>query len=302
MYDAPATTMIPSVLPPVRPMRDTLEALGFLHTGSWQFDAARSGLAWTEIDGRQAVLDAKNALYAFCEGETVRYIGKTTRSIRQRFQGYRRPGSTQATNRRCNAKIRVILEGGGTVDILVLADLHQLQWSFLKVNLAAGLEDALIDHFDPPWNATQGGRRRSETAEREAEQAVEDGNAAGDGAISTPPEADQASVDFSIRLGPTYYRLGYINPGIDASRRLGGHGELLSVCLGTLAAVVTSRIDRTANANGSVRILGNNMEIARWFQNNFDLGEIVAARILDPHRILLLAKTSRAAPSSGTEA
>lgn len=274
--------------------RETIEELGFVRVGAWRLAPGGGSLDWDEIEGQQAALDAQNALYAFCEGAIVRYIGKTTRSIRRRFQGYRTPGATQATNRRCNERIRAVLKRDGTVDILVLPDLHQLQWSFLKVNLAAGLEDALIGHFDPEWNSSKGGKRLTETAEREA---TEDAPSTIDVAVS-PSARPSPRAWFTIRLGRTYFNLGYINAGVSASKNLGEHNELASIYLGSLETLVTSRIDRAANLNGSVRFIGNNSAIADWFQANFEEGDEVTAEILDRHRILLLAKPSTAAAPS----
>ena len=87
---------------------DSLFAVGFVHVGKWapcetfltyELDRATEAQA-------KPLLDVSNALYAFCRGEAVLYIGKTTQSLRKRLTGYCKPGKSQATNIRCHAKIR----------------------------------------------------------------------------------------------------------------------------------------------------------------------------------------------------
>ena len=94
--------------------------------------------------------------------------------------------------------------------------------------------------------------------------------------------------DFKITLGPTYYEQGYINPGVAASRLFGDHGEPLVVYLGSREDYVQSRIDTRANQNGTVRVVGRNQQIAKWFRTHFDPGDVVNARVLDRNHLLLL--------------
>jgi hypothetical protein len=42
------------------------------------------------------------------------------------------------------------------VEVYVLPDSGLLYYGGFHVNLAAGLEDALIDSLDPPWNGARG--------------------------------------------------------------------------------------------------------------------------------------------------
>jgi hypothetical protein len=53
------------------------------------------------------------------------------------------------------------------------------------------------------------------------------------------------------------------------------------VYLGNESEQVDSVINRTANANGSVRVVGNNRSIAEWFQRNFKPGDVVEAKVQD---------------------
>ncbi len=97
---------------------------------------------------------------------------------------------------------------------------------------------------------------------------------------------------FQIKLGAAYYNQGLINPGSDASQILGDHGDPVIVYLGTQAEQVDSVINRTANANGSVRIVGNNRRIADWFKRYFRAGDVVEARVQDPRHVLLMLPQS----------
>ena len=78
--------------------RDILHALGFVDLAVWQ----RSGEHINyRLDGERAsanelLLDEPNALYAFVRGDAVQYIGKTGRSVKKRFTGYRKPGNRSA--------------------------------------------------------------------------------------------------------------------------------------------------------------------------------------------------------------
>jgi hypothetical protein len=96
---------------------------------------------------------------------------------------------------------------------------------------------------------------------------------------------------FSVRLGIAYYYHGIINPGVDASHYLGNDGDPVIVYLGSEAEQVDSVINRSANPNGSVRIVGNNRRIAEWFQQHYKFGETVEAKVRDPQHILLMMPT-----------
>jgi hypothetical protein len=113
----------------------------------------------------------KNALYAFYEATSILYIGKTARSIEKRFVGYRDPGKTRATNWKCHQRIRRLLNQKKTVRIMVLPDETNLQWGSFRINLAAGLEDALVEALRPELNG-KGANRVTESEQLEAEAAA----------------------------------------------------------------------------------------------------------------------------------
>ena len=277
---------------------NTLLNIGFRDIGEWFKPVGKDGLDY-RLDGPNELgnlplMDSRSALYAFVQDSDVQYIGKTARTIRKRFVGYKKPASGQHTNLRCNAKIAEQLRNGSAVRIYVFnADpqIANLYYAGFAIDLAAALEDSLIDKFSPPWN---GGEKKkiTETAEHERADAG-DPLVVQDEVPLSVPEMDPSAVgiaSFQIRLGATYYNQGLINPGVDASRHLGEHDDAITVYLGTTDNPLISRIDRKANANGNVRLVGGNRAVANWFQANFSQGENVEARVLDRNSILLLLK------------
>lgn len=245
----------------------------------------------------------RNALYAFVQDDAVNYIGKTARSIRKRFIGYCTPGKTQATNWRYHHNIKALLKKDSSVRILVFTPISHLRYGEFEIDLAAGLEEALIMMSKPPWNGRDGTRTVTEEAEREAsEEAKVDsarGTASAQGSsnfrdvrtnISGVPSSPRGTI-FEIKLGSAYYDQGFINPGTDASQYLGRHGDRVIVYLGSESEQIDSVINRTANPNGSVRIGGNNRRIAEWFRRHFQPGEVIRARVQDAQHILLLPRS-----------
>lgn len=142
---------------------------------------------WEVVDGRklkdvgddaevwEALKEPKNALYAFCADDEVLYIGKTARSLEKRFTGYRDPGNTQATNRKCHDEIRRLIRSGKIVRILVLPDQTHLHWGEFRISLAAGMEDSLVERLQPRLNGKNAKQLKteSEMIEEQAEALTE---------------------------------------------------------------------------------------------------------------------------------
>jgi hypothetical protein len=251
--------------------RETLLNLGFLDVAKWRLSGEEIAC---DLDGERAaanqvLLDDPNALYAFLQGDAVQYIGKTTRGVRRRFVTYRRPGKGQRTNLRCNAKIKEALKTGAEIRVLVFAPITHLRYLDFEINLAAGLEDSLIKAFDPPWNGRE--RDKPITEEAEREEAEEETGAEAPETVEPEPSAARPAnrpplTSFKIKLGQAYFEQGLINPGVDASRHLGVDGEHLQVLFEDGSEPVLSRINRSANPSGGVRVVGRNRQIAEWFR------------------------------------
>ncbi len=104
-----------------------------------------------------------------------------------------------------------------------------------------------------------------------------------------PQTGAQPLAIFTITLGTAYYDQGLVNPGVDASRLLGADGEPVEVMFDDGTDPVVSVINRRANPNGTVRIVGHNRQIADWFRRHFQRGDLVKAQVLGANHILLMA-------------
>lgn len=126
---------------------ERLQSIGFRCSGSWALDEA-GGIKVTLTENAQTA----NALYAFVLNEDVVYVGKTTQQLRRRLYGYQNPRITQRTNVRGNKAIFIELSAKKKVDIFVLADNGLVRFGGFHLNLAAALEDSLINDLRPLWN------------------------------------------------------------------------------------------------------------------------------------------------------
>ena len=126
---------------------ERLEAIGFRRCGLWN-PGASGGITITITEHAQSA----NALYAFVSQGEVLYIGKTTQQLRKRLYGYQNPRSTQVTNVRGNKAIEDMLLTKQQVEVFVLPDNGLLRFGGFHLNLAAALEDSLINDLRPKWN------------------------------------------------------------------------------------------------------------------------------------------------------
>ena len=275
-----------------------LVELGFEPAATWHLAGEWLGYRYVEGAGDRMAsrFAVSNALYAFCDGNHVLYIGKTSQTLRKRLAGYCKPGSTQSTNRKCHALIKDAINAGKVIEVLAFAPPEDLMFRGFAINLAGGLEDTLIGHFAPPWNGGSKAVKVTESAEREAGQLAQD-RVMDDALAEQPVEIAR----FTIPLTPTYFSKGIINPGQAVSVFFGEADSLLTVLFSDGTPAVTTRIDRRANTNGSVRLVGGNQAVARWFRRHFRPGDVVTARILGPYLIELMAApiTPEAAGAGG---
>lgn len=108
-----------------------------------------------------------NSLYAFaCDGEVL-YIGKTTKTLSKGFAGYCEPISGRSADKRLQQAIIKLMRQRKEVRILVLPPTVPLKWGDYPINLAAGLEDALVEAFKPQWN---GGNKKFLTESQQIEE------------------------------------------------------------------------------------------------------------------------------------
>lgn len=240
--------------------------IGFTPTGHWLVEA--------ELLKYELAQHAKqkNVLYAFvCDGE-VMYVGKTIQTLKQRMTGYAKPHPSQTTNQRNHERIRELLSQGKAVEILVLPDTGLMHYGQFHLNLAAALEDSLIQVIDPPWN---GGKIRDDAGEVATMAEVED--------------APALRPRFFITLHPTYLRTGFFNVGVDHQTLLGRDRETIEFYLGDAPQPILGTINRTANSNGTPRLMGG-VGLRNWFQAEFQEGESMEV-IVDSPRSIQLRKT-----------
>lgn len=276
---------------------ERLKSIGFESIGSWEEDQRypeRLAYGGNDAAGNiKAKLRVASALYAFVQGSDVRYIGKTARSISKRFVGYCNPANGKATNYRCHMKIKDGLKIGKKTEILIFVPISELNYGEFQIDLAAALEESLIRRLNPPWNGGDGRPAISEDAEREILMENDDRDSVmQEEAISSglPPTENQVRtqiVDFRIDLGKTYYNHGFINPGVAMTNRVGRNDEPVRIYLGSWDRYVDSKINRDANPNESPRFVGNNRNIADWFQSEFKMGDVVEASVIDPNTVFL---------------
>ncbi len=93
------------------------------------------------------------------EGSLVKYVGETTNSLSKRMYQYRngyKNEKNQPTNYKVLKYIRASLEAGRSVVLYSLLDDLPVMWAGKKINLAKGIESALITAWQPQWNGSRG--------------------------------------------------------------------------------------------------------------------------------------------------
>ncbi len=116
---------------------------GFVELDCWS--------ATTERLNPPRDLPAKRGVYAFAVDERVMYVGLASRSLKQRLGFYARPGKSQVTNQRLNDLIRSFIGDGHIIRILI-AHPQDGEWRGLRMSGPEGIEAALIEDFELPWN------------------------------------------------------------------------------------------------------------------------------------------------------
>lgn len=260
-----------------------LYEIGFQKAGRWLLKGDELSLELLSLSDRQ------NVLYAFVSGTSVKYIGKTTQTLARRMFGYQKPNVDQRTNWRNRLAIIELLKKGQQVDILALADSGLLRYGAFHLNLAGGLEDSIIATIKPEWN---GGRTSTviETPleanppdgsseakiEEEVKEAVhvEPAPVAAAPLVETrapvlPPSTEAKALlgapHFILTLQETYHKRGFFNVPVGYDRYFGKDDTPIKIYCGKEKLAVTGTINRTANTNGTPRIMGA-VPLREWFQ------------------------------------
>ena len=246
-----------------------LEELKLIPIGRWEIQVDK--LVYVIENDKH--LNTPNSLYAFLVNEPlneyITYIGKTTQTLGSRFYGYCR-GNGKSTNNKVHHKIKEQLNLNNTVNIWALLDDSPLSWGNYNINLAAGLEDALISKLKPIWN---GSKTSSEALEEDT--LLEENN-------------EIYPLDEQTKLQHAYYNQGYVNISTKNSPFLGKHGEEILIYLGDAVDPIISKIDRNATKNGSVRISTNLRPIREYYQSKYYIGDFAIIKIIGRNQIQII--------------
>jgi hypothetical protein len=291
---------------------------------------------WRDPDIRDAItIDIKkhsaasNILYAviFHSSEIeddipvkseVVYIGHTRKTFRNRMNGYQ-AGCGTAVNNRIHLAIKKHFSLNGTVSVMVLPDRHGLQMNGIHLDVAAGLEYALID-FYCHYNRKHGHRElfniagntcgkkvgkagqlvEEEAPEKAAEELKEE-NA--DYPEPSVVEGDRSSMralsedcqvlpcEFSFNLTEkTYWPKPVFNVPVKCDKHIGPHGDTIQVELvGQSEAFLEVVVDRNANQiTHSPRVYfgGPNREAYdQWKKANHIVGDPVTVVVIGHNSI-----------------
>lgn len=245
-----------------------LAEIGFRQVGIWELDGENIRL---RLDHKA---NTRNVLYAFSVGGVLRYIGKTTQPLKKRMYFYQNPGKAQSTNIKNNAHILAALKNGHTVEVHALADDGSLHRGGFHLNIAAGLEDSLINNLRPDWN--HGGTQTTPKPSMGPEPAKE----------WNEMETSSTSRAFTVRIGKAYYEGGFFNVGVNDSDYFGPDGAEISVRLGKNGRVISGTINRRANSNYTPRIMCGT-DYRDWVQRNYNMGESFTVEIHSPVNVTL---------------
>lgn len=234
-----------------------LNKLGFKYAGEWSFDKGLLKIDLNEMKER------KNVLYAFVVSGEVKYIGKTLQKLSQRMVGYKTPGKSQTTIIKNNSFIHDHLLKDEIVEIYVLPDNGMLSYGGYQLNLAAGLEDALIVSIDPPWNGKQ---QKSQSKNIILEENKKENN------------------QFIANVGKDHFKVGHFNVPKSHSLLFGNHDEEVLIHL-SKHLTITGKINRTAQSKTkSPRIYGSK-GLKEWYKTNNLLYKQILVTVLNENEV-----------------
>jgi excinuclease UvrABC nuclease subunit len=125
-----------------------LRALGFAPAG--EFLAAEKSGGRIRYDGRE-LLPTTSGLYAFVLNDRVMYIGVAGTNLRRRVAGGHGRALTERKPSYAAEQLRGALQAGERVRVMI-ATPEPGSWNGIPVDTALGLEPALIEQAQPPWN------------------------------------------------------------------------------------------------------------------------------------------------------
>ena len=101
---------------------------------------------------------------------------------------------------------------------------------------------------------------------------------------------NQVKETFQVKLGKTYYNQPFFNVSIKYSEDFGDDNAMIQIQLGDNSKnIIQGHINRTANNNGTPRIMCNKT-CTDWIQKNFKQNDILKVDILSNVSIRLNEK------------
>ena len=162
---------------------------------------------------------------------------------------------------------KLVKERNGKILILSLTDNLPFNWGIYNINLAAGLEDSIIEIENPLWNG-----KCSETEINEE--------------FSIENSSKIIDKFFIVSLSKTYFEIGSINVPLRKSDLLGEHEAIITIELSKDNKQITTQINRNAVKNRSVRI-NPNREIKEYYNKFYKLGDKVKITITDDGNMII---------------
>ena len=104
-------------------------------------------------------------------------------------------------------------------------------------------------------------------------------------------EESPSTRSMTINLKATYYRQGFFNVRAEYDSFFGVHGDAIEIYLPELPSPITGRINRTAQQNGTARVMGHRA-LRDYLQANFNPGDPLTVLIESPRKIRLLRFSS----------
>lgn len=254
---------------------------------------------------------ARNLLYAFVAVPTqevqgpdddprqVFYIGHTRNTFSRRMYSYQN-GAGVAVNNRVNAHVLSLLKQGHRVDIYVWIDVLNMSLRGLDIDVAAGLEYALIlfyvryneDVKHPPLlniagvPSVRGMPGQPQTIEVDDEVIVQE-------AVGQPVNIQMPITQFNHNLTETFWNNRFLNIPVECEGYFGPHNadalfEFVDRT-GNLIRSFSVTINRTANPNGTPRFYipagANGDWYQQWKHAHFNLGGRIPVEIVAQNHI-----------------
>ena len=125
-----------------------IRKLGFNCVGEW-YVLDENGKISHNIEAKQQ--EQERVIYAFVVCDDVKYVGETTRTLREKMQNYRNCDESQGRDVENNNQIKKVLGNKGKVSIYTLYDSSV---SSLSDEILSVLKYGIISNLNPKqlWN------------------------------------------------------------------------------------------------------------------------------------------------------